>query len=125
MSLASCIDNKKIYQNTVIKFENSVHDFKNVQYKDKIETVFVFKNIGVNKLFITKVKVSCGCTIPTWPNYGIKPGESGSIKVVYDSSRIGHFNKTVSVFYNGEKKIENLSIKGFVEFPEDQKNNYD
>ena len=45
-------------------------------------------------------KVLCGCTVPQWPREEIAPGETGEIKVRYDTKRIGMINKTVTIQSN-------------------------
>ncbi|MDA9820700.1 DUF1573 domain-containing protein, partial [Salibacteraceae bacterium] len=56
---------------------------------------------------------SCGCTVPSWPKQPIKPGETSSIKVKYDSNRIGPINKSVTITSNaGNEPTKVLRIKG-------------
>ena len=40
------------------------------------------------------------CTVPQWPREEIAPGETGEIKVRYDTKRIGMINKTVTIQSN-------------------------
>ncbi len=62
-----------------------------------------------------KPKSSCGCTIPSWPNEPILPGESDVIKVTYRTNRAGNINKTVTVTSNAVKNSTVvLRIKGRV-----------
>ncbi len=53
---------------------------------DKIESTFTFKNISTDDIEIDIVS-TCECTEATWPQYPITPGESGSIKFIFDSSQ--------------------------------------
>ncbi|HOH24523.1 MAG TPA: DUF1573 domain-containing protein, partial [Bacteroidales bacterium] len=43
---------------------------------------------------------SCGCTTPSWTKDPVAPGQSGEIKVTYDTHRIGAFSKSVTVTSN-------------------------
>ncbi|MFV0269169.1 MAG: DUF1573 domain-containing protein, partial [Draconibacterium sp.] len=52
-----------------------------------------------------------------WPARPIKPGGGGEIKIGYDTSRPGRFDKTISVFYNGNNSPAIFQIKGRVNYP--------
>ena len=98
-----------------IEFEKLVHDYGDVPYNGNGECEFRFTNTGNEPLLIQKPKSSCGCTIPTWPNEPILPGESEVIKVTYKTNRPGIINKTVTVTSNAVKNSTVvLRIKGKV-----------
>ncbi len=62
---------------------------------------------------LENVQASCGCTTPEWSREAILPGATASIKVGYNAYSEGHFNKTVTIFYNnGQTKA--LIISGEV-----------
>ncbi len=111
-------DNKKvplktIGYNAIIEFEKRTHNFEKIPI-DTIGTIFRFENKGRNTLVIQHVSSSCGCTIPEWPMNPIEQNEKGIIKVVFDAKEHGHFNKKISVFYNGKDSPIELIIKGEV-----------
>ena len=98
-----------------IEFEKIVHDYGNVPYNGNGECEFRFTNTGNEPLLIQKPKSSCGCTIPSWPNEPILPGESDVIKVTYKTNRVGVINKTVTVTSNAVNNSNVvLRIKGTV-----------
>ena len=98
-----------------IEFEKVVHDYGDVPYNGNGECEFRFTNTGNEPLLIQKPKSSCGCTIPSWPNEPILPGESDVIKVTYRTNRAGNINKTVTVTSNALKNSTVvLRIKGRV-----------
>ncbi len=99
-----------------IEFEKEVHDFGTLKQYGDATTEFVFKNTGDAPLIITNARGSCGCTVPSWPKEPIKPGESASIKVKYDSKRVGPINKSVTVQSNAvNEPTKILRIKGMIE----------
>jgi len=102
--------------NAEIKFEKETHDFGKIkQYSDAIY-YFKFTNTGKEPLIITDAKGSCDCTVPDWPKHPIKPGESGTIKVKYDTKKVGLFNKTVTITSNARNQsVTELKITGIVE----------
>ena len=98
-----------------IEFEKVVHDYGDVPYNGNGECEFRFTNTGTEPLLVQKPKSSCGCTIPSWPNEPLLPGESEVIKVTYRTNRAGNINKTVTVTSNAVKNSTVvLRIKGRV-----------
>ena len=100
----------------VIDFEKTNHDFGEIKDGDIVETVFTFSNSGNSDLRILNATGSCGCTVPEYPrDVPISPGETGTIKVKFDSSnKPGMQRKTVTLTTNTSKGKELLNIKAFV-----------
>ncbi|HOY30795.1 MAG TPA: DUF1573 domain-containing protein [Bacteroidales bacterium] len=98
----------------VISFDKLVHDYGTIKQGSDGTCEFTFKNTGKEPLILSNVKSSCGCTVPTWPKDPIIPGQSGVIKVVYDTKRVGIISKTITVISNAETGTVTLSIKGNV-----------
>ncbi len=105
---------KKDFTGPVFEFETEVIDYGEIAENSDGNRVFKFKNIGKSPLIITKVKGSCGCTVPTKPEEPIMPGETGKIKVKYATNRIGPFSKTVTINSNAFEPTKVLKIKGRV-----------
>ena len=107
-------------QSSKIVFENSEHDFGEIQEKGgKVSYKFSFKNDGDEPLLILSVKPSCGCTTPNWSKNPIKPGEEGFIIAQYNpKGRPGVFRKSLYVVTNQsiKDKLNNtyIYIKGKV-----------
>lgn len=99
-----------------IEFEKEIHDFGQMKQYGDASTSFVFKNTGTAPLIISNAKGSCGCTVPQWPKEPIPPGETGEIKVKYDSKRVGPINKSVTIQSNaGNEPTKVIRIKGNIE----------
>lgn len=84
----------------VFSAEKMEVNFGEVEYKGDGTREFVFKNTGNEPLLITNAKGSCGCTVPEWPKEPIRPGQTGVIKIKYDTSRSGPISKTVTITTN-------------------------
>ena len=98
-----------------IEFKTEVIDYGTIEKGADGVRVFEFTNTGNAPLIITKVKSSCGCTIPSKPKGPILPGETGEISVKYDTNRVNPFRKTISVFTNApDSPTIALKIKGLV-----------
>jgi hypothetical protein len=95
----------------VFEFNEEFHDFGNINEGELAQTTFTFKNTGDAPLIITSAKGSCGCTVPDYPRKPIAPGESGEIKVSFDSSgRAGKQDKTVTIDANTNPRSTVLKI---------------
>ncbi len=102
-----------------ISFENEIHDYGTIKQGANGICEFKFKNTGKDPLVISNARGSCGCTVPTWPKEPIMKGETGIIKVSYDTKRVGAFTKTVTLNSNAKSDTKVLTIKGVVEASEE------
>jgi len=99
----------------VMTFDKKDYDFGTIHENDVVETVFNFKNTGNTDLIITNAYASCGCTIPEWPKKPIKPGETGIIRVKFNSrGKTNKQHKTVTLNTNTRDGKELLSIRAQV-----------
>lgn len=98
----------------VFHFEEEIIDYGTIQQNDNGIRTFTFTNRGRAPIVISKVKTTCGCTVPTYPKQAILPGETGSIEIKYATNRVGKFSKTITVFSNADTKEKKLKIKGNV-----------
>jgi len=97
-----------------IKFKTETIDYGTIEKGADGVRVFEFTNTGDAPLVITKVKSTCGCTVPKKPEAPIMPGETGEIEVKYDTKRLGVIMKTILVTSNAETSSVALKIKGKV-----------
>ena len=100
-----------------ITFETDVVDYGTIEQGADGMREFKFKNTGKEPLIISNATGSCGCTVPTWPKEPIKPGESSTIKVKYDTKRLGAINKSVTITSNATEATKVLRIKGEIIAP--------
>jgi len=101
----------------VITFEKTTHDYGTVTKGGDGVCEFKFKNTGIEPLILNNVTSSCGCTVPEWPREPILKGKSASIRVKYDTNRVGPINKTVTVMSNAKVNSIRLQIIGTVVEP--------
>jgi len=103
----------------ILSFKTDVIDYGTIEQKANGERIFSFTNTGKTPIIISKVKTSCGCTVPSYSKTPILPGETSDIKVTYATSRIGVFNKTITVISNASEPNKILRIKGEVLKPKE------
>jgi hypothetical protein len=98
-----------------VEYDKDVHDYGTIEQGGNGECEFTLKNTGTEPLVIRNARGSCGCTVPTWPKEPIAPGASATIKVKYDTKRVGVINKSVTVTSNASNEgTKILRIKGTV-----------
>ncbi len=96
-------------------FEETEYNFGDIKEGDLAEHVFTFKNTGDAPIVIDNVRASCGCTTPEWPKEPIMPGESSSIKAVFNSKgRPGNVYKTITITSNANETTKVLKLRGQV-----------
>ncbi|MGZ5246511.1 MAG: DUF1573 domain-containing protein [Flavitalea sp.] len=93
-------------------FLHSEYDFGKIAQGRPVTFDFKWVNTGKEPLQIRDVQAACGCTTPEWQSEPVKPGDTSTIKVGYNSAAEGAFDKIVTIYFNNEQKI--LRIKGTV-----------
>ena len=97
------------------QFGEELHDFGTIKDGDVVEHVFEFTNTGAAPLIISDAKATCGCTVPEWPKEPIPVGETGEIKVRFNSkNKPGIQNKTVTLTANTWPATTRVRIKANV-----------
>ena len=102
---------------TTIEFDELSFDFGTITDGEVVTKIFTFENTGDEDLILLTVNGSCGCTVPeSWPKHPISPGDSGEIKVNFNSTgRVGNTRKTVKIEANTLPTVNILTITGVVE----------
>ncbi|MFC2086425.1 DUF1573 domain-containing protein, partial [Bacteroidota bacterium] len=104
-------DNKKSPE---ISFDKLVHDYGTIEKGADGMCEFVFTNTGKEPLILENVRSSCGCTVPSWPKEPVKKKKTGTIKVKYNTNRVGTISKSVTVYSNAKNSPIKLKIIGKV-----------
>ncbi len=113
-------DTAKAYEqalkdSTQVLVLDTAYNFGSITEGDKVEYNFRFKNIGKKPLIVTNVSATCGCTVPQRPEEPVLPGETGFIKVVFNSrGKVGPNNKSITVYSNANPEFPLLFLRGEV-----------
>lgn len=109
------LQEQALKDSTSVQIIDSVYNFGKVVDGEKVEYNYRFKNTGSKPLVIINTTASCGCTVPQKPERPILPGETGFIKVVFDSkSRPGEVHKSIMVTSNAHPAFPQLELTGEV-----------
>ncbi|PCI01847.1 MAG: hypothetical protein COB81_06555 [Flavobacteriaceae bacterium] len=98
----------------VFEFETETIDYGKILQNEDGYREFKFKNIGNAPITISNIKSSCGCSVAEKPSKPIMPGENGSIRVKYDTYRLGGFSKTFMIRSDAQDNLKKVRIKGNV-----------
>ncbi len=89
-----------------IRFKKKHQDIGKMNEGEKKEISFYFTNVG-NADLVIELATSCRCTEITWPKKPIKPGESGQIIAIFDSTGMeGDYDKTIDIIANTEPIVK-------------------
>ncbi len=115
--LVSCIhksEHQAKKSGVEIWFEKSTYDYGEIEENSDGIYPIKFKNIGKEAIVVNNVRTSCGCTVPSWPRNPVEPGDTGIIKVKYNTALPGSFMKSVTVYSTAANSPVKLIIKGKV-----------
>jgi len=100
-----------------VEFDSQLFDFGTLAANAVVEHEFRITNTGKTDLFIRKVSASCGCTAVQPAKIQIKPGESTTIKAIFNAAgREGNQKKAITVITNDPRRSKSiLWINGIVE----------
>lgn len=94
-----------------IEFTKTTHEFGKVEHGEVLEYTFVFKNTGKSELLIYSANASCGCTVPDFDKNPIAPGESGKVKIVFNTRGFrGEQKKAITVYSNASNSTVVLFV---------------
>lgn len=87
-----------------IELSATEFDFGTIPNTEPVSHVFQVRNLGGEKLEITGVSTSCGCTTAEIGSHRLSPGEATGLKVTYDpqahDGATGEFMRLVYVRSN-------------------------
>jgi hypothetical protein len=89
------------------------YDFGKIPQNKPVYHFFEIVNNGNQALKLDNVQASCGCTTPEWSHEDIPAGKPAKIKVGYNAASEGHFEKFITITYNGNQ-TKSIKIKGEV-----------
>jgi hypothetical protein len=103
---------------TTIAFDNTDYNFGTVKEGKSITHTFTFKNTGKFDFVIKEVDASCDCVVPTLPKGPVKPGATGTIVVVFNTSGQAkakrQSSKSVTITANTIPAKTSLYMQGYV-----------
>ncbi len=108
--------NDYFYKNqTSIRFLKDLYDFDTVKEGNNIIEDIRYINEGQEPFFITEVKVTCGCTIPSYDKKPVNAKDTGTIRVEFRSKgKEGFVMNKLAVYGNIEGNEKAAYFKAYV-----------
>lgn len=97
-----------------MSFDKESKDFGTILWANPATAEFKLSNTGNALLVLSDVEASCACTAVEWPREGVKPGETATIKAVFDAKALGTFYKEVEIHSNASDEPVYLGMSGKV-----------
>lgn len=98
-----------------IRFKDTKQSFGFVKKGEVVKVTFVFSNTGTEDLEILDAKAECSCTTVDFPKYMIRPGQTDTIHVYFDTKSVyDRQDRIVEVVSNATKAKQNIRFKGVV-----------
>ena len=100
---------------TTMKIDR-LYDAGEVMKGEVVTAKFKLTNTGKYPLILASVKPSCSCTVSSYPEKPIAPGESDVITATVNTDRLGTgtLTKHVNVTANTSPSVTQLKIKGLI-----------
>ena len=99
-----------------ISFSESLYDYGTVDEGAIVSHRFSFTNTGNSPLIITSATSTCGCTVPEYPEGPIAPGDTSSVKVVFNTdNKSGPQKKPVTLVANTYPNRTVIELVGVVD----------
>lgn len=90
------------------------HNFGQIEWKHPVTVDFTITNSGDKPLVLTNVTTSCACSVASWTQSPIAPGEKGSITATFDAKALGRFEKSICIYSNAQPGLVYLRFLGEV-----------
>ena len=98
----------------ILKLDKTEYDYGTIYQNSDGNMYFAYTNEGQEPLIFSRVKSSCGCTVPKWSRTPLMPGQTDTLKVRYDTKRLGSFHKSITISSNASTPKVILKLKGKV-----------
>ena len=97
-----------------IEAKNQTINVGQVMFRQPVAVDYEIHNRSSRSMHIDNVRTSCGCTTVDYPLTTIRGDEFFTVRVVYDAKQMGHFEKQIGIYANGQKSPYVLTLKGVV-----------
>lgn len=94
-----------------VKWENTTVNFGTVKDWNSPAATFTFKNVGNERLMFLPQRHNRKVLV-RYPSRAFRPGESGTIEILYYTGETGAFSETIEIYSNASNKAEKLTVKG-------------
>lgn len=105
----------RMYAQPLIQVDSTKHNLGQIIQGTPLKYDIWVTNTGNEPLIITRVTTGDGGSMATYDNQPILPGKKGKVQFIYDTKRIGHFSRSLTIQSN-DPEVHVINIKGEVVF---------
>ncbi len=92
-----------------------VHTFDTLVAGEQLQHTFVFQNAGTEPVELGFVSSSCDCASPAWPHRPVAPGDTGTIRIVFNATgKAGPVDKHFTLYDKLRQPVGRVSLRGYV-----------
>lgn len=114
LNIFICLISLSAWTQPRITSNKETHNFGQIEWKKPATVEYTINNTGNQPLVLTNVTASCACAVSKWTKKPIKPGEKGTVTVVFDGKALGRFNKSIAIYSNASPNLVYLHFNGEV-----------
>lgn len=92
----------------------TVYDCGQVMFRQPVQGQFTVRNKSSRTATIERVETSCGCTTAQAAQSSLAGGKEMTVSATYDAKQLGHFQKDIFIYEEGQRQPLVLTIKGVV-----------
>jgi hypothetical protein len=112
--IATGFDRPVTYDSKIV-FSETTHDFGIIREGDIVTYTFSFTNEGPNAVHLISANAACGCTTPSFSSQAVQQGNTGYLKISFNSEKLpGKFHKRIVVSLDQKPYTVTLYIEGTV-----------
>lgn len=98
-----------------IRFKDTKKSFGFVKKGELVKVEYIFMNTGDQDLQIYEAKAECSCTTVDFPTYAVKPNQTDTIRVYFDTKSVyDRQDRIVELISNAKNASQNIRFKGVV-----------
>ncbi len=104
-----------IYAQPQLKFKDTKKSFGFVKKGEIVKVEFPFSNTGNESLELYEAKAECSCTTVDFPKYPVKPNETDTLTVYFDTKSVyDRQDRIIEVISNAKVPKQKIRFKGVV-----------
>ncbi|MCM1079182.1 MAG: DUF1573 domain-containing protein [Bacteroidales bacterium] len=93
---------------------NPTYDCGQVMFRNPVTTKFVLRNKSSKQAVIKNIETSCGCATAVASRATVPGGKELVVDATYDAKQLGHFQKEIWIYEEGQDRPLVLTVKGVV-----------
>lgn len=99
----------------MITVTNKIVNNGTSKHNKPVTASFEITNVGKVPLVIDDIKTDCNCTVPDWERIPILPQKKTMIKLEYNGTTLGYYQKKAMIYCNVDDSPILLILRGNID----------